>query len=107
MRILAITRTADNVSLDELAADMDAEVTQGRRFFEQGFIVEGYMDPTYETAYLILESPSVEEAQTTLAAYPNTQAGLNTWELFPLIGLPAIAQSLTDRQLPFPTWWPQ
>lgn len=106
MRLLAITRSTPKATPDALARSMDAEVAQGRQFFEQGFILEAYMDPTYTDAYMIVESPSIEEARATLASYPNTQEGLNTWDLFPLIGLPAIAQSLQERHLPLPAWWP-
>ncbi len=107
MRILAISKSTPKATPEALTRGMNDEVAKGKQFFEQGFIIEGYMDPTYTEAYMILESPSVEEARITLASYPNTQAGLNTWDLFPLIGLPAISQSLQDRHLPLPTWWPQ
>ena len=104
MRILAISKATNDPSA---IGDMNAEIAQGKRFFEAGFILEGYMDPTYTTAYLLLESPSVEEAQATLATYPDALAGVNTWDVFPLIGLPAISQSVAERSLPLPSWWPQ
>ncbi|MBC8078318.1 MAG: hypothetical protein H7Y32_19720 [Chloroflexales bacterium] len=107
MRILAISRLTTAATPEALNASMEAEVAQGRQFFEQGFIREGYMDPAYTTAYLLLDSPSLEDAQATLARYPDTQAGLNTWDLFPLIGLPAIAQSLAAHARPLPAWWPE
>ena len=107
MRILAISKSTSKATQEALTRGMNDEVAKGKQFFEQEFIIEGYMDSTYTDAYMILESPSVEEAHATLASYPNTQAGLNTWNLFPLIGLPAISQSLQERHLPLPTWWPQ
>ncbi len=106
MRFLAINKLTAKATPEALTSSMGAEIAQGKQFFEQGFILEGYMDPTYTTAYLIVESPSLEEAQDTINQYPDVIAGLNTWELLPLIGLPAISQSLQERNLPLPAWWP-
>jgi hypothetical protein len=106
MRLLAIGKPTPIATREALMKSMNVEGAKGRQFFEQGFIIEGYMDPTFTDAYLIVESSSIEEARATLATYPDTQHGLTAWKVYPLVGLPAIATSLHDRHLPLPAWWP-
>jgi hypothetical protein len=106
MRFLAISRSTGKVLDQALADDMDAEIANGRRLFEAGFIVQGYMDPTYTTAIFIIEASSEEDAQQQLGTYPQVIAGLSNYDLTPLIGLPAIEQSISAASGTLPTWWP-
>jgi hypothetical protein len=87
-------------------ADMDAEIEQGRRFFEEGLIVEAYMDQGYTRTFMILEAESIEAAKARLDTYPHVAAGLIEFEYTPLVGMPAVARSLEARGLPLPAWWP-
>lgn len=105
MRFLAISRptgTAESGAPD----DMDAEIANGRRLYEAGVLVEGYMDPTYSTAYFLLEAESVHAAQEHLATYPQVQSGQSTYDVVQLVGLPAIQQSRDARSEGLPAWWP-
>jgi hypothetical protein len=64
------------------------------------------MDAAFVTAYLFLEGTSQAEMQDTLAKFPLVQAGFLQFTVIPLVGLPAIAQSLHAHNLALPTWWP-
>lgn len=85
---------------------MDAEIANGRRLFDEGFLVQGYMDPTYTTAIFLVEAPDEASALRHLGTYPQVQAGLATYDVTPLVGLPAIEQALTARGRGLPEWWP-
>lgn len=107
MRILAVSKTLSRATPEALQRARKAETERGKQLFEQGVILEGYMDATFTIAYMLLECASVEEAEALCATYPMVQAGFITFEYTPLVGLPAIEQSLQERHLPLPTWWPK
>jgi len=106
MRIVAISHATPHATPDAMQRDMDAEVALGKQFFEQGLIVEAYMDPSYTDTFMILEAVSVADAQAAFDTYPMVRAGLITFAFTPLVGMPAVAQSLQERNQPLPTWWP-
>ncbi len=105
MRFLAISRPTDAATPEAVADDMDAEIANGRRLFEEGFLVQGYMDPTYTTAVFLVEAPDEASALTQFGTYLQVQSGLTTYDLTPLVGLPASEQSLTARGAAMPEWW--
>ena len=107
MRFLAVSTITPAGRARGLDQDMDAEIANGRRLFEKGFIVEGYMDPTYTRAYFLVDAADEQAALDELGTYPQVQAGLATYELTPLVGLPAVQQSLADAGEPLPGWWPR
>lgn len=45
MRIFATSKPTAIATPDALMADMEEEIAVGRRFYEEGLIVEAYMDP--------------------------------------------------------------
>ena len=104
MRFLAVSRPTGAEQTGE--DDMDAEIANGRRLFEAGFIRQGYMDSSYTTAYFLVEADSIEAAHEQLATYPDVRSGKSTYDVTPLIGLPAIEQSLSASGTPLPDWWP-
>jgi len=106
MRILAVTTSTPHATPNAIRSLLPAETEHIKRLFEQGVIVEGYIDTQSSQVYLMLESPSVAEAEAILSTLPMVQAGLITFTYVPLVGLPAIAQSLQERNLPRPVWWP-
>lgn len=70
MRFVAISSPTGQVDEQDQDDDMDAEVANGRRLYELGFLVQGYMDPGYTTAYFLVEAASAEAAQQHLSTYP-------------------------------------
>ena len=106
MRYLAISRPTGRPRNTGEPDDMDAEIANGRRLYEQGVIVEGYMDPGYSTAYFLIDAPDLDTVRAHLATYPQVRSGQSTYDVVQLIGLPAIAQSAKDHGQPLPAWWP-
>ncbi len=106
MRFLAVSKPTGQVDEQAPDDDMEAEIANGRRLYEAGFLVQGYMDPDYTTAYFLVEAPSAEEAREQLATYPQVQSGRSTYDVTPLIGLPAIEQSAAAAGTALPDWWP-
>lgn len=104
MRFLAISRPTGKAS--DGTDDMDAEIANGRRLYEAGVIVEGYMDPSYSTAYFLLEATDEDAARVHLGTYPEVKSGATVYDLLPLVGLPAIQQSAAAHRAPLPSWWP-
>ena len=107
MRILAISNVTEKATPEAMQREMQAELAAGKRLFEQGVILEGYVDTHYTNVYLLLECESVAAAEQACLIYPLVQAGMLTFTFTPLLGLPAVKQSLNERNLPLPDWWPK
>lgn len=106
MRIFATSKPTAIATPDALMADMEEEVAVGRRFYEEGLIVEAYMDPAYARTFMILEADSVDAAKERFDTYPQVREGLIEFEYTPLIGMPAVAQVHEADGTALPTWWP-
>ena len=106
MRIFATSRPTAKATPDALMQDMDAEIAAGRQFYEEGLIVEAYMDPEYTQTFMILEAESVAAAKARFDTYPQVREGLIAFEYTPLIGMPAIAQVHEQQGRALPGWWP-
>jgi len=106
MRVFATSRPTAAATEAALMKDMEEEVAAGRRFYEEGFIVEAYMDPQYTRTFMILEAESVEAAKARFDTYPQVVEGLIEFEFTPLIGMPAVAQVHDANGTALPSWWP-
>ncbi len=106
MRIFATSRATPAATPEALQEDMDAEIAQGAAFYEQGLIVQAYMDPGYERTFMILEAPSADAAREAFQAYPQVAAGLIEFDFAELIGMPAVAAVHERRGEGLPDWWP-
>lgn len=106
MRIFATSKPSATATPEQLMADMDDEVAKGRELYKDGLILQAYMDPTYSRTFMILEAKSIADAELRLAEYPQVKAGLISFELTPMIGMPAVAQVHEGRAEPMPEWWP-
>ncbi len=106
MRIFATSTPSASARPEDLMRDMDEEVAKGRAFYEDGLILQAWMDPTYSRTFMILEAPSLDEARRRFGEYPQVRAGLIEFEFVPLIGMPAIRQVHERRGEALPDWWP-
>lgn len=106
MRIFATSRPTAAATEEALMRDMEEEVAAGRRFYEEGLILEAYMDPAYSRTFMILEAESVEAAKERFDTYPQVVGGLIEFEFTPLIGMPAVSQVHDAKGTPLPDWWP-
>jgi len=106
VKILATSTPAPGTTPEELGRDMDAEIARGRQFYRDGLIEQAYMDPTYTRTWMILEAPTVADAEAAFGTYPQVVAGLITFTFTPLVGLPAVADVERERGNRLPSWWP-
>lgn len=106
MRILATSRPTPEATPEALQEDMDAEIAQGAKLYEDGLIREAYMDPDYERTFMLLDAPSVDAAREAFSAYPQVASGLIAFEFTELIGMPAVAAVHEQRGEAPPAWWP-
>ena len=106
MKILAISEPTAAARPDGVDQHLAAEITRAKAFYLEGFIEQAYMDHAYTRAFLILESPSVDDARARIATYPRVVAGLIRFTLIPLVGMPAVADAERDRGAALPPWWP-
>lgn len=106
MRIFATSSPTEKATPELLMSDMEEEVAAGRAFYQEGLILQAYMDPEYTRTFMILEAPSVEAAKARFDTYPQVEKGLIRFEFTPLIGMPAIAQVHEADGTPRPAWWP-
>lgn len=106
MRIFATSSPTATATPEDLMKDMDAEIAKGRQFYEEGLIVQAYMDPAYTRTFMILEAESVEAALARLDEYPQVKAGVIAFTLTALVGMPAVSQVHAARGDGLPNWWP-
>ena len=92
MRIFASSRPTAAATETALMADMEEEVAAGRRFYDDGLIVQAYMDPQYTRTFMILEAESIAAAKERFDTYPQVAKRLIEFEFVPLVGMPAVAQ---------------
>ncbi|WP_376098995.1 hypothetical protein ACE7GA_10040 [Roseomonas sp. CCTCC AB2023176] len=107
MRIFATSKPTPAATEAALMADMEEELAAGRRFYEEGLILQAYMDPAYKRTFMVLEAESVEAAKARFDTYPQVARGLIAFDYTPLIGMPAIAQVHEQKATPLPDWWPR
>lgn len=106
MRIFATSRPSPTATPEDLMKDMAEEVAKGQAFYEEGLILQAWMDPAYERTFMILEAESVAAAKARFDEYPQVKAGVISFDFVPLIGMPAIARVHEARGEALPGWWP-
>lgn len=106
MKILAISERQPHATPDMVAEHMPAEIARAKQFYLDGLIEQAYMDATYTQTFMIVEADDVSAVREQFDTYPQVAAGLITFTLIPLVGLPAVAEVEQDRGRPLPVWWP-
>lgn len=84
MKILAIERDNPNTTSAEFNPHLKAEAARAWDLFQQGFLRELYFRVDEQTAVLVLECADLAQADSLLGTLPLVQAGLITFELWPL-----------------------
>lgn len=107
MKIFATSIPMDGVTTEMLMKDMEAEVAKGRQFYEEGLIVQAYMDQEYTRTFMILEAANIDAAKARFDEYPHVKAGLISFSFTALIGMPAVSQVHKRRGEALPSWWPE
>ena len=93
MKILAIEKEAEGVTIEDFEPHMKAEAMRAWELYQSGVFREIYFtkgdDPI---AVIMLECASVEEAKKALDTLPLVKAGLISFELMPLVAYPGFAR---------------
>lgn len=92
MKILAIEHELPGAGLETFKPYMKAEALSAWQLYQDGVIRELYFRQDRNEAILVLESPSVEEAEKALKTLPLVEARLIMFELIPLKAYPGFAR---------------
>jgi muconolactone delta-isomerase len=92
MKILAIEKEVPGVKDADYTPHLKAEAARAWELHQQGIIRELYFRADEPSAILILECPTVEEAQGVLSTLPLVKNKLIDFELIPLAPYPGFAR---------------
>ncbi len=84
MKILALERDWPGLTEADFQPHLRAEARRAWELQQAGVIRELYFDAREDTAVLVLECASLEDAQAALDTLPLVEHGLITFELIPL-----------------------
>lgn len=85
MKILAMSHRCNGATDEKIDSKLRQETAQIWRFYVDGFIREWYDRKDIQGVVLILESPTVETAQSMLEGLALVQAGLIEFDLISLV----------------------
>jgi muconolactone delta-isomerase len=85
MKILAFEVERPGLTGADFAPHLKAEAARAWELQQAGLIRELYFRADQHTAVLILECPSLEDAQAALNTLPLVERGLITFDLMPLM----------------------
>ena len=94
MKILAIERKRSG-ALGDSAPYLKAEANRAWELHQADVIRELYFRADCSNAVLILECPSLEEAEVALATLPLVKGGMIEWEMIPVRPYPGFARLFT------------
>jgi muconolactone delta-isomerase len=92
MKILALERDRPGATDEEFKPHLKAEAARAWELNQQGILRELYFRADQQTAVLVLECADLAEAESLLSTLPLVQAGLITFELWPLAPYPGFAR---------------
>lgn len=92
MKILAIEKEAEGVTIEDFRPHMKAEAMRAWELYQSGVFREIYFKRDDPIAVIMMESASVEDAQKALDTLPLVRAGLISFELMPLVPYPGFAR---------------
>ena len=85
MKFLALEHELPSAASEDFQPHLKAEASRAWELYQSGAIRELYFRPDLHTAVLVLECPSISEAQQVLGSLPLVSAGLITFEVIPLV----------------------
>ncbi|MBI5565288.1 MAG: superoxide dismutase [Chloroflexi bacterium] len=84
MKILALERERSGLTAADFQPHLRAEAARAWELQQAGVIRELYFRADQHTAVLVLECPTLEDAQAALNTLPLVEHGLIAFELIPL-----------------------
>ncbi len=98
MKILAIERDQPGISDDVFQPHLKAEAARAWQLYNEGVIRELYFDRTRNIAVLMLECSDLDAARAALATLPLVEAGLISFDLYPLSAYTGFARLFTSER---------
>lgn len=92
MKILAIERELPGATAEQFQPHLKAEAARAWELTQAGTFRELYFCQDRSIAVIMLECADRDEAQRALATLPLVQAGLITFDLYPLRAYPGFAR---------------
>jgi muconolactone delta-isomerase len=96
MKILALERDRPCLTDADFQPHLRAEAARAWELHQAGLIRELYFRADQHTAVLVLECPTLEDAQAALNTLPLVEHGLITFELVPLTPYDGFARLFAD-----------
>jgi hypothetical protein len=96
MKILALEQECPGATGDQFLPYLKAEAARAWEAHQAGIIRELYFRADQHTAVLVLECPTLEDAQAVLNTLPMVEHGLITFELMPLIPYDGFARLFSE-----------
>ena len=96
MKILAFEVEKTGLSAADFAPHLKDEARRAWELHQAGVIRELYFRADQHTAVLVLECPTLEDAQAALNTLPLVERGLITFDLVPLIPYDGFARLFAE-----------
>lgn len=98
MKILALEQELPGVDADRYAPLLEEEARRVWELYHDGTVREAYFRADQRAAVLILESPTVEQAQALLATLPLVRERLIRFTVIPLAPYTGFARLFAERK---------
>jgi len=85
MKILAIEVECPHTHPEQMQAYLMSEAAKVWELYQKEIIREAYFEKDHHSAVLIFECENLSEAQAVVRSLPLVEAGLNDFNLLPLI----------------------
>lgn len=96
MKILAFEVERPGLSAADFAPHLKDEARRVWDLQQAGLVREAYFRADEHTAVLVLESPTLQDAQAALSTLPLVERGLIAFELMPLIPYNGFARLFSE-----------
>lgn len=96
MKILALEREQPGLTDADFQPHLRVEAARAWELHQAGVIRELYFRADQHTAVLVLECPTLEDAQAVLNTLPLVEHGLITFDLMPLIPYDGFARLFSE-----------
>ncbi|HVP20430.1 MAG TPA: muconolactone Delta-isomerase family protein [Anaerolineaceae bacterium] len=98
MKILALEKELPDLTPDAFKSFAEEEAREAWALYQTGIIRELYFHADQQSAVLVLECESVEEARSILASLPFVRERLITFEIIPLKAYPGFARLFHEEE---------
>ena len=99
MKILAIEKELPNATVEQFKQYAQAEATRAWELYQTGVFRELYFRQDENSAVLMLECETVEQAGQILNTLPLVKAGLIEFDLIPLRAYPGFARLFAEETI--------